>query len=489
MAITDKLSAIADAIRAKTGESGTMKLEQMPGKIAGISTGITPSGNINITDTQQTDVTNYATAQVVDANLTAENIADGVTVLGIVGTHQGGGGGGEQPQLYAPTISLDVYQLEITNSIKNGSFSPTSYSVYIDGVWRGDIDYTGSPMLFDTSIYASVAPNVCTLTVKAKHPKFADSEISNSITWHKYFTVIFYDGDTILKTAFVQYGSTIADCEPDAEKSGYELDTWCIDSTLETAAPITTQIVSDASFYAKWREISDIKFDLLVDTKSSKSGKVNVIFGLNGSADINWGDGTAITTISGTDLDTPNKNASHQYAVVDKIYTIKITITGQAKLLGGVGSSDDRFPWIVAINENPKDYSTRYANRTAAGKIKSFAFSEKVLVSSYCFSGFGVTDMVIPAHITSVPSYLIDVYHMKTLTFMGDITDVGNRGLWGEKLTTVDLIHCTAVPTAATTDITYPSNSAQIRVPASLYTDWISAPNWSNISSKITAVS
>ena len=58
MAITDKLSAIADAIRAKTGESGTMKLEQMPGKIAGISTGITPSGNINITDTQQTDVTN-----------------------------------------------------------------------------------------------------------------------------------------------------------------------------------------------------------------------------------------------------------------------------------------------------------------------------------------------------------------------------------------------------------------------------------------------
>jgi len=29
---------------------------------------------------------------VVDANLVAENIADGVTILGITGTHSGGGG-------------------------------------------------------------------------------------------------------------------------------------------------------------------------------------------------------------------------------------------------------------------------------------------------------------------------------------------------------------------------------------------------------------
>ena len=39
MALTDKLTAIADAIRAKTGETGKMTLEQMPGKIGGISGG------------------------------------------------------------------------------------------------------------------------------------------------------------------------------------------------------------------------------------------------------------------------------------------------------------------------------------------------------------------------------------------------------------------------------------------------------------------
>ena len=34
MSVRSVLTAIADAIRVKTGESGTMKLEQMPAKIA-----------------------------------------------------------------------------------------------------------------------------------------------------------------------------------------------------------------------------------------------------------------------------------------------------------------------------------------------------------------------------------------------------------------------------------------------------------------------
>lgn len=39
MALTDKLTAIADAIRAKTGKTDSLTLEQMPGEIAGITGG------------------------------------------------------------------------------------------------------------------------------------------------------------------------------------------------------------------------------------------------------------------------------------------------------------------------------------------------------------------------------------------------------------------------------------------------------------------
>ncbi len=53
-----------------------------------------PTGNINITSMSQVDVSNYATAQVVDADLIASNIKKDVDILGVVGTYEGGGGGG-----------------------------------------------------------------------------------------------------------------------------------------------------------------------------------------------------------------------------------------------------------------------------------------------------------------------------------------------------------------------------------------------------------
>ena len=53
---------------------------------AGAGGGTTPTGKINITTTAETNVADYATAQVVDANLVAGNIKQGVSVLGVSGT-------------------------------------------------------------------------------------------------------------------------------------------------------------------------------------------------------------------------------------------------------------------------------------------------------------------------------------------------------------------------------------------------------------------
>ena len=52
--------------------------------------GIKPEGKIDITNTEVVDVTQYSEAQIVDENLKAENIAEGVEVLGIEGTFKGG---------------------------------------------------------------------------------------------------------------------------------------------------------------------------------------------------------------------------------------------------------------------------------------------------------------------------------------------------------------------------------------------------------------
>lgn len=49
-----------------------------------------PTGNIEITSTAKVDVSAYATAQVVDANLVAENIKKDVAILGVTGSYDAG---------------------------------------------------------------------------------------------------------------------------------------------------------------------------------------------------------------------------------------------------------------------------------------------------------------------------------------------------------------------------------------------------------------
>lgn len=46
------------------------------------------TGKVTITGTAEVDVTNYASAQVVDANLVAENIKKDVTILGVTGSYE-----------------------------------------------------------------------------------------------------------------------------------------------------------------------------------------------------------------------------------------------------------------------------------------------------------------------------------------------------------------------------------------------------------------
>lgn len=58
------LKAVADAIRAKTGGTSVLTLDQMATEIAGIETGITPSGTRSIVENGVYNVKEYETAEV-----------------------------------------------------------------------------------------------------------------------------------------------------------------------------------------------------------------------------------------------------------------------------------------------------------------------------------------------------------------------------------------------------------------------------------------
>ena len=76
---------------------------------------VSPSGTKNITDTALTDVTNYAGAQVVDSNLSAENIKKDVSILGITGTYEGSGGGSAvNCKIFSYTSAAAVANQDVT---------------------------------------------------------------------------------------------------------------------------------------------------------------------------------------------------------------------------------------------------------------------------------------------------------------------------------------------------------------------------------------
>ena len=86
------LSAIGDAIRAKEGTTEKYSPNTMAQKITDDL--VKPSGTLQIKSAQQVDVSSYQYAKVTDANLTAGNIKKDVTILGVTGTYEVGGGSG-----------------------------------------------------------------------------------------------------------------------------------------------------------------------------------------------------------------------------------------------------------------------------------------------------------------------------------------------------------------------------------------------------------
>ena len=83
---TGELTSVADgSILSVTDEVGAQLISD---GLADEYTLITPTGSVEITSTEEVDVTAYATAQVVDSNLAAENIKKDVTILGVTGTYE-----------------------------------------------------------------------------------------------------------------------------------------------------------------------------------------------------------------------------------------------------------------------------------------------------------------------------------------------------------------------------------------------------------------
>jgi hypothetical protein len=84
------MSALNDVLNEKAGATGQHTIAQMIDVAESISAGITPTGNQDISTLSEYNVSTKATARISEterAKCIPGNIAQGVTLLGVTGTH------------------------------------------------------------------------------------------------------------------------------------------------------------------------------------------------------------------------------------------------------------------------------------------------------------------------------------------------------------------------------------------------------------------
>lgn len=131
MALTDKLTAIADAIRGKTGKSDSMTLDQMPTEIAGIQAG---GGGVTVESANVYEITIGANSitNAFDANAYIFGLvhAPAYVLLNSV------------PDTYNQLVGFGFQDGEKMLRYRNGAIGPAVNQTAYDGVLVEGTVYT-----------------------------------------------------------------------------------------------------------------------------------------------------------------------------------------------------------------------------------------------------------------------------------------------------------------------------------------------------------
>ena len=137
---------------------------------------------------------------------------------------------------------------------------------------------------------------------------------------------------------------------------------------------------------------------------------------VNGTVEVDWGDGTAKSTVTGTSL-TSQIRTLHVYAT-DGSCTIKIHVVRGSFSLYGTST------YAILSGNLPADRNKVYSNNVQRVRIGSSIAKINTYAFYNCYS---LTSVTIPSGITSISTYAFCYcYSLTSVTIPSSVTSIGN---------------------------------------------------------------
>lgn len=150
------------------------------------------------------------------------------------------------------------------------------------------------------------------------------------------------------------------------------------------------------------------------------------------------------------------------------------------------------------------EYSTHITLTTSTGSLGGYNFqycykltsiefnSSLTTIPAYLFSNcYNLKEFNVSSSVTTINSASFNAcYTLKKINMLGNITSISSQAFYNcYNIIEYDFTNCTSIPTLSSTNVFTGINKlCKIKVPSSLYDDWIISTNWSTYAAYIVAV-
>lgn len=159
---------------------------------------------------------------------------------------------------------------------------------------------------------------------------------------------------------------------------------------------------------------------------------------VNGTATIDWGDGSTATTVTGTSSSS-YQNIQHIYPAPGK-YTIKVTVVGEAGL--AATSTGSNILW---------DKDSTYLSYTYRNSIKAIRFGENIkLNAEQCRELCNLEYVTIPKGVTSIPAdFAMGAWCLRYINIPDTVTTISSSAFSSNKTVSCSIPKTAAVGSSA----------------------------------------